>query len=78
MAKSLIHEGDEDFYQVTGCKPCCKSNEISAKLYGREVIEKDNDFASYYIEDEENYVVFDLYYGSSKVIVKEEYSAARL
>ena len=73
MAMPLTHDSDEEIYKVTGCKPCCTINEVSAKLVGRDFIEKDNDYANLYIEGTENYVVIGLYYVSNKVTVKEEY-----
>ena len=73
MAMPLTHESDEEIFKVTGCKPCCTINEISAKLVGRDTIEKDNDYANLYIEDAEDYVVIGLYYVSNKVTVKGEY-----
>ena len=73
-AYPLIYEADEEtIFEVTGCMPCCTRDELSAKLVFTGVIDDKNEYSRFYIEDEANYIVMQLYYPNNKITVKEEY-----
>ena len=67
-SSELSWSDEERFSRLSECKPSCRRNEYLARPVGKR--EKLWDYTWYYMD---NYVQIWLYYGTSRVTVKEQY-----